>query len=178
MKFCIILLTRFSAVVGCVPFCLFGDIQTTTQTLSATVLPSGKVSAPAGVSLVNMGTQFENFSGSLLISYWARTLSGGGGSVTLQALSDFAPSGGPLISSLSYTCSGATLGSSCSGVQHLSTSTQSPAVSLPGGVCTGGGGLCSTQEPNTVLLQFTAPSRPSYKTGNFSVQITIVISTP
>jgi hypothetical protein len=160
------------------PRVALGDMQTTTQTLTANVSSSGKVSLPVSASLQKSGSQFESFSGSLLVSYWARTLTGGSGSVSLQALSDFSPTGGPSVDSVTYTCSGATLGSPCSGSQAISTVTQSPVVTLPGGVCTGGGSPCSTQEPNTVLLQFNTPSKPSYKTGTFSVQITLTISTP
>jgi len=157
---------------------LTGDIQTTTQTLTASVSPYGKVSLPGIVNLTSSSTRFGNFSGSFLVSYWARTMTGGSGSITIQALSDFSPSGGPTIGSVSYTCSGATLGTPCSGSHALSTLTQSPVVTLPGGACTGGGGFCSTQDPNTVLLQFVLPSKPQLKTGSFSAQITITISTP
>src|SRR6185369_15175180 len=154
-----------------------GDIQTTTQTLSATVGPFGKVSVPASVSLRSTDTRFGTLSGSLTVSYWARTSTGGGGAITLQATSDFAPSGGPSISNVSYTCSSATLGVACGGTQTIATSTQTSLVSLPGGVCTGGGGACTAQEPNTVLMTMSAPSKPHYKTGAYSAQITLTIST-
>ena len=160
-----------------IPIIGMGDIQTTTQTLSANVSPYGRVSVPASISLRASNTRFGGFSGSLDVSYWARTTVTGGGSVTIQANSDFSPGGGPSINNVSYTCSGATLGSACSGTQSLSNSVQTPMVSLPTGACTGGGGVCSTQEPNAVLVSFTVPSKPSYKSGNYSVQVTITIST-
>jgi hypothetical protein len=78
---------------------------------------------------------------------------------------------------LSYTCSAASLGSSCSGVQSISISTASPVVQLPSSACTGGGGLCSTQDPNTVLVEFAVPSEPAHRTGNYTVQLTFTIST-
>jgi hypothetical protein len=154
-----------------------GDIQTTTQVLSADIASHGKVSLPANVTLRTTSTRFGMLSGSLAVSYWARTSAVGGGSVTVQANSDFLPAGGPSISNVSYTCSGATLGEQCSGNQDLSTSTQASLVILPAGSCTGGGGVCSTQDPNTVLLILSVPSKPSYKTGNYSAQITLTIST-
>ena len=155
-----------------------GDVQTTTQTMSANISPYGKLSLPASVSLRSGDTRFgSNFAGSLTVSYWARTSDAGGGSVTLQANSDFSPSGGPPIGGVSYLCSGATLGMACSGSQTLATTTQTGAVSLPGGACTGGGGTCSTQEPNTVLLTFSALNKPQYKTGSYSALITFTIST-
>lgn len=155
-----------------------GDILSTTQTMSVAVSPNGKLSLPATVDLRSSNTHFGTLAGSLTLSYWARTSSAsGGGSVTVQASSDFSPAGGPSINAVSFTCSGATLGAGCSGSQPLATSSQTSLVSLPGGACTGGGGICSTQEPNTVLLTFSVPSKPQYKTGTYSVQITFTIST-
>ena len=155
-----------------------GDIQSTTQMLTADVSPYGKLSLPGTVSLLSGGTQFAtDLTGSLTVSYWARTSAAGGGSVTVEANSDFSPSGGPSIDSVSYLCSAATLGSGCSGSQTLSASAQTPLVSLPGGVCTGGSGACSTQTPNTVLVTLSGLNKPQYKTGTYSTQITFTIST-
>jgi hypothetical protein len=154
----------------------YGDTQTATQTLAVNVLPYGKVSVPPAVSLRSSNTRFGSVSGTATISYWARTSSGSGSSLTIQASSDFAPAGGPFISSVTVSCSGATLGTACSGAQVLSTRTQGSLISLPGGACTGGGGACSTQDPNTVLLTFSAPSKPGYKTGSYSAQIVVTIS--
>jgi hypothetical protein len=165
------------ALVLLMPTCGFGDTQTTTQTLAVTVSPYGKVSIPANVDLRSSNTRFGSFTGTLTVSYWARTSDGGSGSVTIQANSDFSPSGGPSVSTVSYSCSGATLGTGCSGTQALATTTQTSLVFLPGGVCTGGGGACSAQEPNSVLLTFSSSSKPQYKTGTYSAQITLTIST-
>jgi hypothetical protein len=154
------------------------DIQTTTQTISASVSPYGKLSVPAGVNLRSADARFGGtLSGSFTINYWARTSDAGGGSLTVQASSTFLPAGGPSVGDVTYFCSAATLGAGCSGNQSLTTSTQTPAVSLPTGACTGGGNTCSTQEPNSVLLTFSAPNKPQYKTGTYSAQITFTIST-
>jgi hypothetical protein len=161
-----------------VPISGIADIQSTTQTISVDVVPSGKLSLPPSVTLQSANTHFgATLSGTWTVSYWARTSDGGGGSLTVQAGSEFSPAGGPSASSVTYLCSGATLGTGCSGIQSLSTSTQSPVVSLPGGICTGGGTVCSTQEPNTVLLTLSAPDKPQYKTGTYSALITFTIST-
>ena len=154
------------------------DIQTTTQTISANVSPYGKLSLPASVTLRSSDSRFGgNLAGTLMVSYWARTSSAGGGSITVQATSNFSPSGGPSISDVTYLCSGATLGAGCSGSQTLATSLATPAVSLASGACTGGGSTCSTAEPNTVQLTLSAPDKPRYKTGSYSAQITFTIST-
>jgi len=155
-----------------------GDVQSVTQSLAANILAYGKLSLPASVTLRAADTRFGgSLSGSLIVSYWARTSDAGSGSVSVQASSEFSPAGGPSISSVTYLCSGATLGTSCSGTQNLTTSSQTPLVSLPTGACTGGGGVCSTQEPNTVLLNLSAPDKPHYKTGTYSALITFTIST-
>jgi hypothetical protein len=155
-----------------------GDIQSTTQTLAANVSPYGKLSVPATVNLQSGGTGFATgLTGSLTVSYWARTSATGGGSMTVQANSNFSPAGGPSIGGVTYICSGATLGSGCTGTQILGLATQTGLISLPGGVCTGGSGTCSAQDPNTVLLSFSALNKPQHKTGTYSAQITFTIST-
>ncbi|MFN0102524.1 MAG: hypothetical protein ACKV2U_10595 [Bryobacteraceae bacterium] len=147
------------------------------QTLSAEISPMGKVSIPAGVTLTGFNTRFGNFNGDLLLSYWTRTSPGGSGSVALQATSEFSPAGGPTVGTVTYYCTGATLGTGCSGTQTIQTTSQTPVVTLPGGICTGGGGSCSGQDPNTVQVLFELPNRPQYKTGSYSVQLTFTIST-
>jgi hypothetical protein len=154
----------------------YADTQTATQMLSVNVLPNGKVSVPPGITFRSSNTRFGSISAATTISYWARTSTTGVSSMTVQAISDFAPAGGPSISSVTVSCSAATLGTSCSGGQVLSTGAQVSLVTLPGGACTGGGGACSTQDPNTVLLTLSAPSKPSYKTGTYSAQIVVTIS--
>lgn len=168
---------RLAALLIFLPASGIGDIQTTTQTLSASVSPAGKLSLPSSVTLTGSNTRFGNFSGTLLVSYWARTSDGGNGSVAVQASSEFSPAGGPTAASVTYYCTGATLGTGCSGTQTIQTTSQTPVVSLPGAACTGGGGACSSQEPNTVQLQFALANKPHYKTGTYSVQLTFTIST-
>jgi len=164
------------ALLLLLPLSGIGDILTTSQTLVANVGANGKISVPASVSLRPLDTRFGGFSGSLTVNYWSRTSSAGGSSITVQA-TDFSPAGGPATGSVSYTCSGATLGAACSGAQALSTGTQTLVVSLPSSACTGGGGACSSDDPNTVLMNFALPSQPHYKTGSYSAQLMFTIST-
>lgn len=163
------------AIALALPVCGIGDIQTTSQTLLANIAPNGKLSVPASVTLRSANSHFGAMSGDLTVSFWART-SEGGGSITVQS-SDFSPAGGPAAGAVSFTCSGATLGTGCSGIQALATATQTSLVALPGGACTGGGGVCTNQEPNSVTLSFSVPSQPHYKTGTYSAQLTFTIST-
>ena len=156
-----------------------GSTGTGSQTLSATINPVGSITAPASASLTTSTTTFQPFHGNVAVNYQARTSAAGGGTITLNVSSDFTPSGGPSAASgaLTYTCSGATLGSACSGSQTASTTSQTPVLTLPPSACTGGGGVCSTQNPNSVSLSFTLTDNPGYATGAYTANVTFTIST-
>ena len=164
------------AVLLCLP--VLSPAQTVMQDLSASVAALGKVSVPASLTLNTSGTTFLSFGGAFAVSYRARTSSGGTGNITLQATSDFTPAGGPTVASstLTYTCSGATLGSACSGTQTVSTASQTPVLNISGASCTGGGGSCSSVDPNTISISFGLTNSPSYQTGSYTAQITFTIS--
>jgi len=172
-------LARVAAVLVFAPAFLLGASGTTTQTLSVQINAIGKLSVPASLTVTTAGTTFVAYSGNLTVSYRARTTaSTGSGSLTLKATADFSPSGGPSIATgqLTYTCSAATLGTACSGTQTVSTASQTSVVTLGAGLCTGGGGSCSTANPNTVHSAFTLSNNPAFKTGTYSATLTFTIS--
>jgi len=136
------LITRLAPLVAVVALLVApvrSQAQTTlgTQTLYLTLQNAVKMTvSPSSVSLTHTGTAFSNYTSasSITVSYWIRTTpSTGSGNVQVQA-AEFTPTGagGPVIGSsggpLTYTCSGATLGTNCSGNQTLSTTTQTPVV--------------------------------------------------
>ena len=168
---------RFVVLLLTLPTAGIADTQMTTQTLAASISPAGKLSVPVNVTLTNSTTRFGDFSGGFSVSYWARTSAGGAGSVTVQAGSAFSPPTGPAVTQVTYICGGATLGTGCSGTQTIQTATQTPVVTIPGSVCTGGGGSCSSAVPNTVQMQFNLANKPSFKTGAYSMQLTFTVST-
>jgi hypothetical protein len=158
---------------------------TTTQTLTAIIDPEGGLfSFPNSVTLSKTGATFANFTGNLTIQYRERTTqSTGGGSITVEATADFTPTNGPSIASppstgdaLTYTCSGATLGTNCSGTQTVSTTTATNVVTFSASECTGGGGSCSSSSPNTVTVNFTLTDDPKYYTGSYSATLRFTIS--
>jgi len=155
-----------------------GQTGTATQTLSAQIYAAAKLSVPATVTLTVGATKFSTFTGTLSVSYRARTTSTGGGSITVQVSSDFTPAGGPSAASgaLTYTCSGANLGTGCSGTQTASTTLQTPVLTVPTSACTGGGGTCSSQDPNSVTLNLSVPDNSTYSTGTYSASLKFVIS--
>ena len=151
---------------------------TAVQTLDATLQPIAKVSVPSSLSLTTIAGEFAAFTGSLTVSYRARTTASGGGTITIEVSSDFSPSGGPSAAAagLTYTCSGASLGTACTGTQTASTTAQTPVVTLPTSACTGGGGACSSSDPATVSVNFSLANSPTYSTGSYSAQVILRIS--
>lgn len=156
-----------------------GGTGTATGTLSATLSPNGALTTPATATLSKSLNSFQPFTATVPVSYQVRTTRGGtGGTITLKVASDFSPTGGPAASSgaLAYVCSGANLGTACSGTQTASTTTSTPVLTVPASTCTGGGGSCSSQNPNSVSLTFTLLDSPVYSTGTYSANITFTIS--
>jgi hypothetical protein len=159
--------------------------QTATQTLQANISSLGLLYGfPNSVTLTKTGTVFNSYTGTLQIQYKARSSSGGGGTITVKATSDFpCASQGPCIATppttgdaLTYTCSGATLGANCSGTQTVSTTSSTNVVTIPASACTGGGSACSTANPNTATLNFALTNDPKYRTGSYSATLTFTIS--
>jgi len=155
-----------------------GGTGTATQTLNAAINPGYALTAPASASLTHSQNTFQAFQASLAVNYEVRTSPTGSGKITLQVTNDFAPAGGPSATTgvLTYTCGAANLGSPCSGTQTASTTAQTPLLTVPASACTGGGGACSSQDPNSVNLTFTLIDNPSYATGSYSATITFTIS--
>ena len=184
-------LAAWMAVVALLMLPVYAQAQTTTANISLTTLAAGKISvAPATISLTNSsGTAFGNYTTatptSVVVSYWIRTRSAGTGTVTVYASADFTPAGGPSIASpptagdaLTYTCTGATLGTGCSSALTVTTVSGSATnvVSIGALACTGGGGSCSTAIPNTVNLGFALTNDYKYKTGTYTATLRFTIS--
>ncbi len=170
---------RLSAVLILGSMSLPGQTSATaTETLSVSISAIGKVSVPASVGLLTSGATFSPFTGTLMVSHRVRTTVGGSAAITVTASSEFSPAGGPSVASgaVTYTCSGATAGTACTGSQTLSASFQTPVLSLGSGMCTGGGGSCTSADPNTVSLAFSLTNNPGYHTGTYTAQLTFSIS--
>jgi len=151
---------------------------TAAQTLSATLNPVGALTLPATATLIKSNTTFLPFTASVAVSYQVRTTPVGSGTITLKVTSDFTPSGGPSAAggALTYVCSGANLGTACSGTQTASTANQTAVLSVPASACTGGGGACSGQNPNSLNVTFSLSDSPQYSTGTYSANVTFTIS--
>ena len=173
-------LARCLGVVLICPAISYCQLTTTaTQSVTGTVSAIGKLSVPATLTLTTTGgPTTPPYTGSLTVSYKARTSSSGSGTVTLQVTTDFSPAGGPSAASgsLTYTCTGADLGTNCSGPITAATGSATTVVTIPASACTGGGAPCSPNNPNTVLVSFSLTDKVSYITGTFSAVLTFVIS--
>jgi hypothetical protein len=173
----------FWSVMALLILPLFSSAQnSTTQTLQANIVPLGglfTLSTPLAL------TKTANaFAGTMTLGYRARTSQGiGYGTITVKASADFSPAGGPSIAHppgagdrFTYTCSGATLGISCSGMQTVSTTSSTNVVSIGASACTGGGAPCSSGDPDSTNVTFTLTDDPQYKTGAYSATLTWTIS--
>jgi hypothetical protein len=159
--------------------------NTVTQTLSATVVPLGGLFLQSTPLVLTKGSASANsFSGTITLSYRARTRQGTGqGTITVEAKADFAPALGPSIANppsagdtFTYSCSGATLGVSCSGIQNVSTTAATTVVSIGASACTGGGAPCSSTDPNSANITFNLMDDPTYKTGSYTATLIWTIS--
>jgi hypothetical protein len=172
---------------GLIPSAAHSQTTLGTQTVQLITQPDGLLYGfPNSLTLSHAGNLFNNYTGSVTIQYRVRTTTlVGTGSITVKASTDFVcASGGPCIATpptagdaLTYTCTGATLGSNCAGTQTVSTTVARNVVTaIPAGSCTGGGSPCTTASPNTVNLNFTLTDDPKYKTGSYSTTLTFTIS--
>jgi len=176
-----------AVVMFLVPVGSYAQTTLGTQTLSLTLQAAGLLySVPASVTLTNTGTTFAAYTGAVTLDYRARTTaSTGSATITAKATTDFVcASGGPCIATppsagdaLTYTCSGATLGTNCSGTQTVSTTAATNVVTIGAGVCTGAGSPCGNAATNTVSVNFKLTDDPKYKTGGlYSATLTWTIS--
>ncbi len=161
------------------PTLLGQTIATTTQQLTAAVNASSTfVSVPSSVTLISGAGQFVPYTGSLQLTYEARTTYLiGGGSITVQMSADFSPTGGPTIASgaMTYTCSGTTLGTDCSGPITVSPTTATNVVTLPATGC--GGGVCTyPNDPQQTTLGIAVANSPAYATGTYTATLLFTIS--
>lgn len=162
--------------LGCVTG-VQGNSVTATQTLSANLGAQAKLAVvQPSVTLLHTGTTFADFTGSVTVQYKVRTKASGSSTLIVKAATDFSPANGPSIANadLTYTCSGATLGSACSGSLSVQTTSQTNVVTVGAGTCTGSG--CAGSNPNSVSISLTLVDSPTFKTGNYTTSLTFSIS--
>lgn len=154
----------------------FCATATGTQKVSVSLGAIGKLSVvQPTVNLIHTGQTFASFTGSVMVNYEVRTTISTGSATLSVAASNFSPSNGPSVAGgdLTFTCSGATLGSNCAGTQTMSTSIKT-VVSVGAGACTGTG--CLGANPNSVTVNLTLTDDPAFKTGVYSTTLTFSFS--
>jgi len=155
-----------------------GQTLSSTQSLGLALASSATIlTVTPSLTLLSAGS-FVSFGGSTIVTTEVRTVASSTAQLVLQVSSDFSPATGPLVSAgkASYQCS-ASYGTPCSGQIQASVTSQTLVTSYSTGSCTGGGGSCSSSDPNTNTISFTVVDNPTYKTGLYSAGITITIST-
>lgn len=160
------------------PAPLYADMAVANQTVTVTLQPQGKVSVPGGLSLLKGAQAFTPYTGSMTVSFRARTAPATSATITLQASGNFTPSGGPSLATgdLTFTCGAAAYGTACSGTQTVSSAAQRTVVTLPAAACTGGGGSCSAADPATVQVTFRLLNDPTVSTGTYSLPVVLTVS--
>ena len=154
----------------------------TSQTLTVSIGAVAIISVNPVTMTTTGGTFSNHFTGSMLLSYKARTSAfAGSANLQLQATSDFTPAGGPSIASppspgdaLTYVCSSVSLGTGCSGPLTVSTTSGTNVLSINAGACTGTG--CTGSNPQTETLSFTLTNDPQYSTGTYQATLTFTAS--
>jgi hypothetical protein len=158
-------------------FAQFGS-TTGTTTVSVTVGPQAGLSVTnSSTPLTASGSNFNLFTGSTNLTYFVRTTAtGGSGSITLKVTSDFSPAGGPSVASphtasdaLSYTCTGASPGTACTGTQTASTSSQTNLITF-------GADAHTSPTGSTASAAWSLTNDPAYKTGTYNATVTFTIS--
>jgi len=163
-------------LVGCTPVALANSV-TGGQALSANLGANAKLAVvQSSVTLVHAGTTFANFTGTVTVQYRVRTTPSGSSTLAVKAASDFSPATGPSVvnGDLTYTCSGATLGSNCAGSPTVSTTATTNVVTVGAGACTGAG--CGNPDPNSVSVSLTLTDSPTFKTGTYTNSLLFSIS--
>jgi hypothetical protein len=149
----------------------YATTATKTETLSIAVGPAAKVTlAPTSLTMSHTGTVFGDFTGVITAQYTIRTTTtSGSGSITVKA-TEFTPTTGPLLANgnLTYTCSGATLGTACSGTQTVSSTSSTNVVTVGAGA--------SGASSNSVTISLKIPDNPIFKTNTYNSTLTFTIS--
>jgi len=158
-----------------------GTVSDTTHSLTVATNANGKIHVASSASLTESGVPFGDFSASVSVQYYARTLTGG--QITVQATSDFGACASPATSpsiacnTVQYSCGVASFGSACTTTVTLSTSSATSVLTLPSNsACVNGGNPCGPANPFTVPLNFTLSNDPNYKTGSYSATLQYTLS--
>jgi hypothetical protein len=156
--------------------------NTGTSTLSVSVGAESAIVVNTTPAFSSNGI-FGDYTAITPLTYYVRTTSGGGGSITVKVTTDFSTggaNGGPSVANpptagdaLTYTCTAAApafgTATACSSAQTASTSTATNVVTF----------AASTQSAkagNSASTSWDLTNDPNYKAGSYSAVVTYTIS--
>jgi hypothetical protein len=150
---------------------------TGTTTVSVAVAAEAGLTVSTPTTLTSVGTNFSTYTGTTNLTYFIRTKpTTGTGSIVLQVTTDFAPTGGPSVTTppttgdaLTYNCTVSAPGTACTGPLTAKTSATTT-------VGTFGADAHSTFAGNSASVAWSLTNDPVYKVGTYSATVTFTIS--
>lgn len=156
----------------------YAQSNTGTTTVQVTVGAEASLTVASPTALTAVGTVFNNYTGSTVVTYFVRTTqSTGSGTITLKVTTDFSPANGPSVTTpptagdaLKYTCTATGPATACTGSQTASTSSTTSVATF------GADAHTTTAGGSTATTSWTLTNDPVYKTGTYSATVTYTIS--
>jgi hypothetical protein len=161
----------------------YAQCPTATADLAVTVGAEAAIQEVSSGPLISTGTTFSNYTSTTDLTYWVRTTSGGGGTITVKITTDFSTGGsggGPSVTTpptpgdlLTYTCTAAApvtgTANPCGSAQTASTVTDTNVVTFLGSTQ-------SAKAGDDFKTMWTLTNDPSYLAGTYTAVATYTIS--
>jgi len=171
---------RQMIIVACALLAAAGLVQAqqTTTTLKVQVGPEASLTVTnPETDLTTASTAFgDPFTGITNLTYMIRTSQNSGtGSISVTITSDFAPGGGPSVTSpltgdeLTYGCTVSSPGTGCTGTPKASASVATAVAGF-------GANAKSAKGGNSASVNWSLPDDPAYPTATYSATATFSIS--
>jgi len=158
-------------------FAQLGATTGTTTLSVGVVAEAGLTVNTATTTLASTGTNFSTYTGTTNLTYYIRTTpTTGAGSIVLKVTTDFAPTGGPSVTTppttgdkLTYNCTVSSPGTACTGPLTASTASTTNVGSFVAG-------SKSTYAGNTASVAWSLTNDPQYTVGTYTATVTFTIS--
>lgn len=121
---------------------------------------------------------FGNYTATTPLTYYIRTSSGGsgGGNISLKVTSDFAPGGGPSVTTPPNAADLLTYANTVSSPGTAVTPTQTASTGTSTGVASFAAGVTSAKGGNSASVAWTLINDPVYAQGAYAATVTFTIA--